>query len=86
MMLFEPLDSDYHKRSVLYHAARLSMLHDRMLMRFDKVEEAADKVQAAAAVLVDVKHGSAVDALQDAVSRNSSADFLQVEAGQTIGL
>lgn len=32
-ILFEPLDSDYHKRSVLYHATRLSMLHDRMLMR-----------------------------------------------------
>jgi hypothetical protein len=85
-MLFEPLDSDYHKRSVLYHAARLSMLHDRMMVRFDKVDEAADKVEAAAAVLVDVTHGSAVAAFQDAVFRNSSADFLQIEAGQTLGL
>jgi hypothetical protein len=85
-ILFEPLDSDYHKRSVLYHATRLSMLHDRMLMRFNKVDEAADKVEAAAAVLVDVTHGSAVDAFQDAVFRNSSADFLQMETGQTLGL
>lgn len=82
-ILFEPLDSDYHKRSVLYHATRLSMLHDRMLMRFNKVDEAADKVEAAAAVLVDVTH---VDAFQDAVFRNSSADFLQMETGQTLGL
>ncbi|MBM2709934.1 hypothetical protein JQK88_01535 [Mesorhizobium caraganae] len=44
-MLFGPLNSDGRKRSLLYHAARLSMLHDRMLMRFDKVDDAADKVQ-----------------------------------------
>ncbi|RUU24644.1 hypothetical protein EOD10_00715 [Mesorhizobium sp. M7A.T.Ca.TU.009.01.3.2] len=85
MILFEPLDSDGHKRSVLYHAARLSMLHDRTLMRFDKVDEAADKVERAAAVLVDVTQGSAVDAFQEAVFRNSSA-FLRLEAGQTLGL
>jgi hypothetical protein len=84
--LFEPLNSDYHKRSVLYHATRLSMLHDRMLMRFDKVDAAADEVEAAAAVLVDVTHGSAVDAFEDSVSRNSSAVFLQMEKGQTLGL
>lgn len=48
MMLFEPLNSDGHKRSVIYHAARLTMIHERMLKRFDKVDEAADKVQGAA--------------------------------------
>lgn len=45
-MLFEPLDSEGYKRSVVYHAARLSMLHDRMLKRFDKVDKAAEKVEA----------------------------------------
>ncbi|RUX26470.1 hypothetical protein EOA13_23505 [Mesorhizobium sp. M7A.F.Ca.US.011.01.1.1] len=85
-ILFGPLDSDYHKRSVLYHATRLSMLHDRMLMRFDKVDEAADKVEAAAAVLVDITHGSAVEAFQDSVLRNSPAGFLRMETGQTLGL
>lgn len=81
-LLFEPLDSDYHKRSVLYHATRLSMLHDRMLTRFDKVDEAADKVEAAAAVLVDITHGSAIGS----VLRNPSAGFLQMETGQTLEL
>ncbi|MER8653448.1 hypothetical protein [Mesorhizobium sp. M0847] len=86
MILFGPLDSDGHKRSVNYHAARLSMLRCRVLTRFDKVKDATDKVEAAAAVLVDVTHGSAVDAFQDAVYRNPSAGFLQLETGQTLGL
>lgn len=85
-MVFQPLDSDGRKRSGLYHAARLSTLHDRMMMRFDKVDEAVDKVEAAAAVLVDVTHGSAVEAFQDAVYRNPSAGFLQLETGQTLGM
>jgi hypothetical protein len=52
-MLFEPLNSDGHKRSVLYHAARLSMLHDRMMKRFEKVDVAADKVEAAAELFAE---------------------------------
>ncbi|ESX84328.1 hypothetical protein [Mesorhizobium sp. LSHC412B00] len=41
-----PLDSEGYKRSVVYHAARLSMLHNRMLKRFEKVDKAAEKVEA----------------------------------------
>ncbi|MER8745851.1 hypothetical protein NKH54_22605 [Mesorhizobium sp. M1004] len=52
-MLFQPLDPDGHKRSELYHAAWLSMLQCRVLMRFEKVEEAADKVQAAAELFAE---------------------------------
>ncbi|MER9298762.1 hypothetical protein NKI38_20040 [Mesorhizobium sp. M0621] len=52
-MLFQPLDSDGRKSSGLYHAARLTMLHDRMLMRFDKVDDAAGKVQAAAELFAE---------------------------------
>jgi hypothetical protein len=52
--LFEPLNSDGHKRSVIYHAARLTLLHDRMIKRFEKVDDAADRVQAAAEMLADV--------------------------------
>ncbi|MER8645756.1 hypothetical protein [Mesorhizobium sp. M1252] len=52
-MLFEPLDLDGHKRSELYHAARLSFLQCRVLTRFDRVEEAADKVQAAAELFAE---------------------------------
>lgn len=52
-MLFGPLDSDGHRRSVFYHAARLSMLHDRMLQRFDKVDEAAEKVEAEAELFAE---------------------------------
>ena len=51
--LFEPLNSDGHKRSVIYHAARLTLLHDRMIKRFEKVDDAAERVQAAAEMLVD---------------------------------
>jgi hypothetical protein len=47
-MMFAPLEMGAEKRSALYHAARLSMLHDRVLKRFDKVDDAADKALAAA--------------------------------------
>jgi hypothetical protein len=52
-MVFQPLDSDGRKRSVVYHAARMSMLHDRMLKRFDRVDDAAEKVQAAAELFAE---------------------------------
>jgi hypothetical protein len=52
-MLFEPLNSDGHKRSVIYHAARLTLLHDRMIKRFEKVDDAADKVEAAAELFAE---------------------------------
>ncbi|TJV06635.1 MAG: hypothetical protein E5Y12_04135 [Mesorhizobium sp.] len=86
MMLFEPLNWDGHKRSEVYHAARLSMLHDRVLKRMDRLDHVADEVERAAAILVDLTHASAAEAFQDAVFRNPSAAFLQLEAGQTLGL
>ncbi|TGP26736.1 MULTISPECIES: hypothetical protein [unclassified Mesorhizobium] len=55
-MLFEPLNSDGEKRSAQYHAARLAMLHDRVVKRMDRVDHLADKVEHAAAVLVEATH------------------------------
>ena len=85
-MLFEPLDTNGHQRSVLYHAARLEMLHDRVTKRIDRIEHLADGVERAAAVLVAVAHGDAVESFEDAVFSNPSASFLHLETGQTIGL
>ena len=52
-MFFEPLTLDGRKRSVVYHAARLSTLHDRLAKKLDQVDHAADRVEQAAAVLVE---------------------------------
>ncbi|MDX8478603.1 hypothetical protein RFN28_08925 [Mesorhizobium sp. VK24D] len=52
--MFEPLNSDGRKRSAVYHAARLSMLHDRLAKKLEQVDHAADEVEQAAAVLVEV--------------------------------
>ena len=86
MTMFAPMEIGAQRRSALYHAARLSMLHERVMKRLDRVERAADEVEHAAAVLVDVTHCSAVEAFQDAVFSNSSAAFLRLEEGQTLGL
>ncbi|QKC85551.1 hypothetical protein EB232_31960 [Mesorhizobium sp. NZP2077] len=67
---------------MLYHAARL--LHDRVLMRLDKVEEAVDKVERAVAFLVDVAHGNAIDAFDDA-AQQFVRSFLHLEVSQTLG-
>lgn len=52
-MFFEPLTLDGRKRSAVYHAARLSTLHDRLAKKLDQVDHAADRVEQAAAVLVE---------------------------------
>ncbi|MER9330937.1 hypothetical protein [Mesorhizobium sp. M0488] len=57
-MLFEPLNSNGHLRSVLYRSAKLSMLHDRVLKRLDRVDDAAEKVQAAAELFAEAVHPS----------------------------
>lgn len=44
------------------------------------------QVERAAAFLVDVAHGTAIDAFDDAVFSNSSAAFLHLKVGQTLGL
>ncbi|KAA3452164.1 hypothetical protein C7I87_03000 [Mesorhizobium sp. SARCC-RB16n] len=85
-MLFEPLDSNYEERADLHRAARLATLHESLAKRLERIERAADEVERAAALLVDVTHGSAVDAFQDAVRSNSSAAFLHLDAGQTLGM
>jgi hypothetical protein len=86
-MMFAPLDFDHRgDRSDLHRAARLEMLNDRLTKRLDRVERAAGEVERAAAVLVEVTHGTAVEAFQDAVRRNWSAQFLNLDAGQTLGL
>ncbi|MDX8500835.1 hypothetical protein RFM99_20765 [Mesorhizobium sp. VK4C] len=87
MMLFEPLDSHYEERADLHRAARLELLHDRLAKRLDRVDRAAEEVEQAVALLVDATHGLAVEAFRGAIfSRNSSAAFFQLEAGQTLGL
>ena len=53
-MLFEPLDTNGYKRSVLYHAARLEMLHDRVVKRMDRVDHLADEVERLADAVVNV--------------------------------
>ncbi|WP_292585229.1 hypothetical protein [Mesorhizobium sp.] len=86
-MMFAPLDFDHREeRSDLHRAARLEMLHDRLAKRLDRVERAADEVERAAAVLVDVTHGNATEAFEDVIRSNSSAAFLYLDAGQTLGL
>ncbi|PBB64244.1 hypothetical protein CK228_34125 [Mesorhizobium sp. WSM4312] len=86
-MMFAPLDFDHREEcSDLYRAARLEMLHDRLANRLDRVESAADEVVKAAAVLVDVTHSNATEAFEDAIRSNSSAAFLHLDAGQTLGM
>lgn len=86
MIFFEPLNSDGHKRSMDYHAARLSMLHDRVVKRIGQVDRFADEVERAAAVLVHVTQGSAVDVSSRAAVFDSSSAAHQLERGQTLGL
>ncbi|RUW27666.1 hypothetical protein EN858_00505 [Mesorhizobium sp. M4B.F.Ca.ET.215.01.1.1] len=59
-MLFEPLNMDGRKRSAIYHAARLSMLRERLAKKLEQVDQAADQVEQAAADLVEAAHQPAV--------------------------
>lgn len=84
-MLFEPLNSDGQKRSALYHAARLSMLHDRLMRKLKQVDDAACEVEQTAAILVDATHQpTATAGAQGAISRSRPAT-LHLEPGQTLG-
>lgn len=80
-MLFEPLNLDGRKRSAVYHAARLSTLHDRLAKKLDQVEHAADRVERAAAVLVEATRQPAMD-----VTIAPAAGFVHLEASHTLGL
>ncbi|MET3522164.1 hypothetical protein [Mesorhizobium abyssinicae] len=59
-MLFEPRNMDGRKRSAIYHAARLSMLHERLAKKLEQVDHAADQVEQAAADLVGAANQPAV--------------------------
>jgi hypothetical protein len=52
-VLFEPLNLDGHKRSVIYHAARLEMLHKRVVKRMEQTDHAAETVEDAAEILAE---------------------------------
>lgn len=89
--MFAPLDFDHREeRSDLHRVARLEMLHERLSKRLDRVERADDEVERAAAVLVDVTHGNATEAFDNAVRSNSSAasdrSIRSMKAGLTLGL
>jgi hypothetical protein len=80
-MFFEPLTLDGRTRSAVYHAARLSTLHDRLAKKLDQVDHAADRVEQAAAVLVEATRQPAMH-----VTIAPSAVFVHLEASQTLGL
>jgi len=48
MTMFAPLEIGAQKRSAIYHAAKLEMLHKRVVKRMDKVDHLADEVERAA--------------------------------------
>ena len=52
-MHFAPLDRDGERRAALHRAARLSLLHDRVIKRLDQIDDGADLVLKAAAELVE---------------------------------
>ena len=54
--MFAPLDMNGENRADLHRAARLSMLHERVVKRLDKVDHAADAVEMAAAAFVEATH------------------------------
>ncbi|MDG4902775.1 MULTISPECIES: hypothetical protein [unclassified Mesorhizobium] len=70
-MLFAPLDSHYEERAALHQAARLELLHNRLVKRLAKVNHLADEVERAAAELVGVTQGSAIEAFRGAMLSSS---------------
>ena len=86
MTMFAPLEIGAQKRSAIYHAPKLEMLHKRVVKRMDKVDHLADEVERAASALVEVTKGSAVEAFRGAVFSRSSAAFFHMDAGQPLGM
>ncbi|AZO43026.1 MULTISPECIES: hypothetical protein [Mesorhizobium] len=80
-MLFEPLTLDGRKRSAAYHATRLSTLRGRLAKKLDQVDHAADRVEQAAAVLVEATRQPDTD-----VTIAPSVVLMHLEASQTLGL
>ncbi|TGT97854.1 hypothetical protein EN806_48610 [bacterium M00.F.Ca.ET.163.01.1.1] len=79
--MFAPLDMHGGKRADLHRAARLSMLHDRVVKRFDKVDHAADAVEMAAVAFVEATHRPTIFAAPFRPVRK-----FQTAAGWTLGL
>lgn len=71
-MRFAPLDHDGERRAALHRAARLLLLHDRVIKRLDQIDERAARVIKAAAELIQ------------AVESDRSIRLLT--AGSTLGL
>ncbi|RAZ84329.1 hypothetical protein DPM33_31590 [Mesorhizobium hawassense] len=79
--MFAPLDMHGEKRADLHRAAKLSMLHDRVVRRFDKVDHSADAVEMAAAAFVEATHRPTIIAAPFRPGRK-----LQTTVGWTLGL
>ena len=79
--MFAPLDMHGEKRADLHRAARLSLLHDRVVKRFDKVDHSADAVEMAAAAFVEATHPPAI-----VTGPFRPVRKLQTAAGWTLGL
>ncbi|MDX8464358.1 hypothetical protein RFM26_01490 [Mesorhizobium sp. VK23B] len=81
MVMFEPFNSNGRKRSAVYHATRLAMLHDRLARKLEQVDHAAYQVEQAATALIEATCQPAVD--RPIMPRAAS---LHMDAGQTLGL
>ncbi|CDX31467.1 conserved hypothetical protein [Mesorhizobium sp. ORS 3359] len=79
--MFAPLDTHGEKRADLHRAARLSMLHDRVVKRLDKVDHSANAVENAAAAFVEATHRPAVFVAPFRPDRRP-----ETAAGWTLGL
>ncbi|AZO06526.1 hypothetical protein EOA27_29450 [Mesorhizobium sp. M2A.F.Ca.ET.037.01.1.1] len=79
--MFAPLDMHGEKRADLHRAARLSMLHERVVKRFDRVDHSADAVETAAAAFVEITHRPAVFVAPFRPNRRP-----ETAAGWTLGL
>ncbi|RUU56162.1 hypothetical protein [Mesorhizobium sp. M2C.T.Ca.TU.002.02.1.1] len=79
--MFAPLDMHGEKRADLHRAARLSMLRDRAVKRFDKVDHSAYAVEMAAAAFVAATHRPTIFIAPFPPDGNP-----QTEAGWTLGL
>jgi hypothetical protein len=79
--MFAPLDMHGEKRADLHRAARLSLLHDRVMKRLDKVDHSADVVEMAAAAFVEATHRPAIF-----VAPFRPGGKPQTAAGWTLGL
>ncbi|WP_245459237.1 MULTISPECIES: hypothetical protein [unclassified Mesorhizobium] len=74
-----PLNSDGHLRGLMYHDARLQMLHDRVINRMERVDHLANEVEQAAAMQLAVPPSTRSLTTHSAIRRRLS---FHLEAGQ----